>query len=73
MQRRDFMQLGGLALAGLALPPFGRAIAAEALPTTMDRGPVSLRRGCRFAPAPLPLLPPKPPMLPPPMPPPLEP
>jgi TldD protein len=38
MQRRDFMQFGGLALAGLALPPFGRAIAAEALPTTMDRG-----------------------------------
>ena len=38
MQRREFMQLGGLALAGLALPPFGRAIAAEELVSTLDRG-----------------------------------
>ena len=38
MQRRQFMQFGGLALAGLALPPFGRAIAAEDLVSRLDRG-----------------------------------
>ena len=37
MQRRDFLQLAGLAVAGLALPPFGRAIAAEDLLSRLDR------------------------------------
>ena len=37
MQRREFMQFGGLALAGLALPPFARAIAAEDLVSRLDR------------------------------------
>ena len=37
MQRRQFMHFGGLALAGLALPPFGRAIAAEDLVSRLDR------------------------------------
>jgi TldD protein len=37
MQRREFMQWGGLALAGLAVPPFGRAIAAGELLSTLDR------------------------------------
>ncbi|NZA26006.1 TldD/PmbA family protein [Luteimonas sp. SJ-92] len=36
MQRRDFLVLGGLGLGGLALPPFGRVIAAEDLPTRLD-------------------------------------
>src|SRR5918993_1076994 len=38
MQRREFVQAGGLALAGLALPPSARAIAAEALAAPLDRG-----------------------------------
>src|SRR5471030_2441637 len=31
MERRSFLNMGGLALGGLLLPPFGRAIAAEEL------------------------------------------
>ena len=38
MRRREFMQSGGLALAGLALPPFARAISPEALAVPLDRG-----------------------------------
>ena len=38
MQRREFMLFGGLSLAALALPPFGRAIAAEQLLEPVDRG-----------------------------------
>src|ERR671913_109216 len=37
MQRREFVQAGGLALAGLALPPSARAIAAEVLAVPLDR------------------------------------
>ncbi|WP_149194055.1 TldD/PmbA family protein [Luteimonas suaedae] len=36
MHRRDFLILGGLGLGGLALPPFGRVIAAEQLQSTLD-------------------------------------
>ena len=38
MRRREFMQYGGIGLAGLALPGFGRAIAAENLVSTLDVG-----------------------------------
>ena len=38
MHRRDFLTISGLGLAGLTLPIYGRAIAAEALLTTMDVG-----------------------------------
>ena len=36
MDRRDFMQYTGFGLAGLMLPGFGNAVAAETLATTMD-------------------------------------
>ena len=36
MDRRDFMQYTGFGLAGLMLPGFGKAVAAETLATTMD-------------------------------------
>ena len=38
MDRRDFMQYTGFGLAGLMLPGFGKAVAAETLATTMDVG-----------------------------------
>jgi len=38
MDRRDFMQFTGIGLAGLMLPGFGRAVAAETLLSTMDVG-----------------------------------
>jgi TldD protein len=38
MDRRDFMQFSGIGLAGLMLPGFGRAVAAETLVSTMDVG-----------------------------------
>ncbi len=38
MDRRDFLTIGGIGLAGLILPIHGRAIAAETLLTTMDIG-----------------------------------
>ena len=38
MRRREFMQYGGIGLAGLALPGFGRAVAAENLVSTLDVG-----------------------------------
>jgi TldD protein len=38
MDRRDFLTISGFGLAGLTLPIYGRAIAAEALLTTMDVG-----------------------------------
>ena len=39
MERRDFMKYTGIGLAGLMLPGFGRAIAAEHLVSTLDVGP----------------------------------
>jgi len=36
MDRRDFMQFTGFGLAGLMLPGFGRAVAAESLVSQMD-------------------------------------
>ena len=36
MQRREFMQWGGVGLAGLALPGFARAVVAGELPDTLD-------------------------------------
>ena len=36
MDRRDFMQYTGFGLAGLMLPGFGKAVAAETLATTID-------------------------------------
>ena len=38
MDRRDFMQFTGFGLAGLMLPGFGRAVAAETMISTMDVG-----------------------------------
>ena len=38
MDRRDFLTIGGLGLAGLALPFGARAVAAEELLTTLDVG-----------------------------------
>jgi TldD protein len=41
MDRRDFLTIGGLGLAGLVLPIHGRAVAAEQLLSTLD---VSLKK-----------------------------
>ncbi len=41
MDRRDFLTIGGLGLAGLVLPIQGRAVAAEELLSTLD---VSLKK-----------------------------
>ncbi len=41
MDRRDFLTIGGLGLAGLVLPIHGRAVAAEELLSTLD---VSLKK-----------------------------
>jgi len=38
MDRRDFLTIGGLGLAGIALPVGGRLVAAEELLGTIDRG-----------------------------------
>jgi len=38
MRRREFMQYGGIGLAGLAIPGFARAVAAENLVSSLDVG-----------------------------------